>query len=79
MVRQVEAVYEKGSLRLLEPVELQDGEKVTVTISNRLSDAEARHINEVLDRIASLADPRENEGFSGRDHDQVLYGKPHGR
>jgi len=79
MVRQVEAVYENGSLRLLEPVDLQDGQKVTVTISDLLSEAEARHINEVLDRIATLSDPAANQGFSGSDHDQALYGKPGGR
>ncbi len=76
MVRQVEAIYENGSLRLLEPVDLKNGEKVTVTVADSLSDVEVERINATLDHIASLSEGRKDDGFSGRDHDRVLYGEP---
>jgi predicted DNA-binding antitoxin AbrB/MazE fold protein len=74
MVRQIEAIYENGLLRLLGPVGLKDGDKVTVTVSDSLSDAEVERINATLDQIASLAECRKDNGFSGEDHDKVLYG-----
>ena len=63
MVHWVEAIYENGALRLLEPLDLGDSQRVTVTISDassshRLIDTEmlAYANAEVakLDRIPTL-------------------------
>lgn len=74
MVRDVQAIYEHGSLRLLEPVSLQEGERVTVSIESAWSPPPPEAVNAILDRIAALPVPDPNDRFSGEDHDKVLYG-----
>src|SRR5438094_5934336 len=44
--------------------------------SERLSDEELRRRKAILDEIASLPNEYPGDAFSGRDHDQVLYGEP---
>jgi predicted DNA-binding antitoxin AbrB/MazE fold protein len=38
MTRSLQAVYEKGVLRLLEPLPLQEHQQVTVTVSDQVTD-----------------------------------------
>ena len=38
MVRTVEAIYEKGVLRLLEPLDLAEGQRVRVTVDDLKDD-----------------------------------------
>jgi predicted DNA-binding antitoxin AbrB/MazE fold protein len=73
MTMTVNAIYERGQLRLMEPVDLEEGAVVEVTISVEEPESE-RSPAAVLAEIAAL--PLENgERFSGRDHDDLLYGK----
>ena len=69
-----QAIYEKGILRLLDPVDIQEGCKVEVLITHH-SDEPKKSPNEILDSIASL--PLENPALgstcAGEDHDEVLY------
>jgi len=75
MVRQVEAVYENGTLRLLEPVELKDGEHVSVVIAvPPLPARPGATVHDVLTQISELEACDPNDHFSGEDHDKVLYG-----
>jgi predicted DNA-binding antitoxin AbrB/MazE fold protein len=76
MVREVKAIYENGTLRLLEPVDLNNGEKVTVTVDSLTPEARRDRLNAVLDRIAAQIVCRDDDHFSGADHDKVLYGEP---
>ncbi|HLG14091.1 MAG TPA: antitoxin family protein [Blastocatellia bacterium] len=73
MTTTIQAVYERGLLRLKEPIPLSDGTivEVTITTSEPCSETPA----EILSAIASL--PMEGDGaeFSARDHDKVLYGE----
>lgn len=75
MTTTIEAVYERGVLRLKEPVALADGTIVEVTITTNEPPPGNKTPAEILAAIASL--PVEGEGapFSGRDHDKILYGE----
>jgi predicted DNA-binding antitoxin AbrB/MazE fold protein len=73
MTKQVEAVYEQGRLRPLEPLELPEGARLRLIIVTRGEESAQRTPAEILAEIASLPLEREDDGFSGRDHDSVLY------
>jgi predicted DNA-binding antitoxin AbrB/MazE fold protein len=68
----VEAIYEMGILRLLQPLTLAEGSKVKVSIMP------AKHLSEetpleILQAIAELPLEGKTDSFSGRNHDQILY------
>jgi predicted DNA-binding antitoxin AbrB/MazE fold protein len=70
MTKQVEAVYEEGRLRPLEPLELPEGARLRVIV---LTDDERRTPAQALSEIAALPSEGATDEFSGRDHDSVLY------
>jgi predicted DNA-binding antitoxin AbrB/MazE fold protein len=73
MTKQVEAVYEQGRLRPLEPLELPEGARLRVVLIIE-DESEGRETPaEVLSGIASLPLEGPAEPFSGREHDSVLY------
>ncbi len=79
MTTTIEAVYEAGVLRPLSPLELEEGERVAVTIaSSRLPEPPTpkpgtRTPAEILAEIAAM--PMElGPEFNGTDHDKILYG-----
>jgi predicted DNA-binding antitoxin AbrB/MazE fold protein len=49
MTKQVDAVYENGILRLLEPLPLEEHQRVTVTISDLTSDPLASMIDSAFE------------------------------
>ncbi|CAN5606896.1 hypothetical protein BH10ACI3_BH10ACI3_00300 [soil metagenome] len=70
----IKAVYENGTLVLEEPLSLSNGSKVDVVVVP----TGHMHGSAVAKRMAAIAElPAEGKpnGFSGRDHDQILYGK----
>jgi len=73
MTTTIEAVYERGVLRLKEPVALADGTIVEVTITT--SEPPGETPAEILSAIASLPVEGDGQPFSGRDHDKILYGE----
>ena len=74
MTTTIEAVYERGVLRLKEPVALADGTIVEVTITTNEISGEKKTPAEILSAIASLPIEGNGQPISGRDHDNVLYG-----
>lgn len=72
------AIYENGVLRPLAPLPLAEGAHVEVTVTESVSvpasPAHERAI-EIIREIAAMPLEADDEGFSGRDHDSVLYGK----
>jgi predicted DNA-binding antitoxin AbrB/MazE fold protein len=80
----IEAVYERGVLRLSRPIDLADGTRVeVVVIAPHLALApvgpsepgpKKKTPAEILAEIAAMPMESSLEGFSGEDHDQVLYG-----
>ena len=76
MTRTVRAVYSQGVFKPAAPVPIADGTEVELTISPPSS---APAINgsgiiAALTRIAELPLEGSNDGFSGADHDSILYG-----
>jgi predicted DNA-binding antitoxin AbrB/MazE fold protein len=67
----LQAVYEKGMLRLTQPIELDEGTHVEVVII-KLSVA-PKSPKEILAKIAALPLIGNTQPFSGQDHDKVLY------
>lgn len=73
MTKTIAAVYENGVLRPTEPLALSEGAQVEITL--HLEDAgPPRPLWEALAEIASLPAESPADGFSGADHDEVLYG-----
>ena len=74
MTKQVEAVYEQGRLRPLEPLDLPEGARLRVIVVTG-DEAGVRRATpaEQLAEIAALPPEGAAEPFSGADHDAVLY------
>lgn len=77
----IEAVYEHGVLRLDRPIDLAEGSRVEVIVlpreaadAKRDTHPEAKSLSEFLDEVAALPLESSPDGFSGEDHDEVLYG-----
>ncbi|MEP6669177.1 MAG: antitoxin family protein [Chthoniobacter sp.] len=71
------AIYENGVLRPLSPLPLAEGARVEVTVTDSAPAPQpsvARAI-ERMREIAALPMESEQDGFSGKDHDSVLYPK----
>lgn len=73
MTKQVEAVYEQGRLRPLEPLELPEGARLSIIVVTREEACARTTPAETLAEIAALPLEGAGEEFSGRDHDVVLY------
>ena len=75
------AIYEHGVLRPLSPLPLVEGARVEVTVTDDVSFTQATmngHAGDLLREVAALPMESGDSGFSGRDHDRVLYGGPGG-
>lgn len=75
MTMTVEAIYEQGVLRLKEPVALEEGAHVEVIVITREPAPGNARAAKILSDMAALPLEGDGEQFSGRDHDQILYGK----
>ena len=75
----VEAVYEQGVLRLLQPVALAEGTRVEVLIITPESTVEGKTPADILAAIAAMPLEAGGKAFSGRDHDDILYGEKEAR
>ena len=75
MTMTVEAIYERGMLRLKEPISLEEGAHVEVIVITREPALGKANAAEILADIAALPLESDGEEFSGRDHDQILYEK----
>ena len=74
MTTTVEAIYEQGVLRLIQPLSLEEGTRVEIIVIMQEPTAEGRTPADILAAIAALPIEAGGEEFSGRDHDKILYG-----
>ena len=74
MSHTISAIFENGVFRPLEKVELTNGEAVEVILLDR-SETDPKRSREILTEIANLPMEGSTNGFSGQDHDQILYPK----
>jgi predicted DNA-binding antitoxin AbrB/MazE fold protein len=87
MSQTIAAVFDSGVFRPLEPVDLAEGTQVLVQVTQTADAGQAElsaeeltqqqaAIAEFLARMEALPDEGPDDGFSGRDHDKILYGAP---
>lgn len=84
MSQQIQAIFENGVLRPLTPLVLLEKSHVSVTVDEgsvattdevlRRSQQDA--LNATFAAVDQLPQTPRNDGLSGRDHDQILYGSP---
>ena len=77
----IEAVYEHGVLRPDRPIDLAEGARVEIIVLPMVPAQSAENCNparknlaEFVAEMAALPIESAPDGFSGEDHDEVLYG-----
>lgn len=83
MDQTIPAIFDSGVFRPLQPVDLADGTQVQIQLPASKPEFSVEDlarqqaaIAEFLDEMASLPVEGPDDGFSGRDHDKILYGAP---
>lgn len=83
MLQPIQAIYENGVLRPLQPVSLQEREVVLLTLqrdkqaeSDSPSPVISPELQRLLDLTAKMPMEAPLNGFSNRDHDKAIYRKP---
>jgi predicted DNA-binding antitoxin AbrB/MazE fold protein len=83
MTHDIDAIYDNGVFRPLEPVTIPDGLRVHLHVEGETAsdatEAKARRraaLDEFLRLAAELPLESPADGFSGADHDRVLYREP---
>ena len=75
MTVQIKAIYENGVFRPIEPVLLTEGERVDLSVITQGPEPDPQRLAAPLEAIAAMPSEGPNDGFSGADHDKVLYGE----
>jgi predicted DNA-binding antitoxin AbrB/MazE fold protein len=70
----IDAVFERGVFRPTAPVDLQEGARVTLSFDADQPLAPPQSIVATLAEIAAMPSQSPDDGFSGADHDDLLYG-----
>ena len=73
ITKEIEAVYEQGMIRPLQPLELPEGARLDVIVITHEQPRTNGNTAEVLAEIAALPLEGSTDAFAGRDHDSVLY------
>ncbi len=74
MTIHIDAIYEHGSFRPTSQVTLQEGTQVALTIETEMNFVPPGQLVSSLEQIASMPAESTDDGFSGADHDEILYG-----
>lgn len=75
MTKEIEAVYEHGIIRPLEPLELPEGARLDLIITTHEQPKANGNVAEILAEIAALPLEGPDDASSGREHDSILYPK----
>ena len=75
MTKQIEAVYEHGMIRPLQPLELPEGARLDVIVITHEQPKTNGSAAEILAEIAALPLEGPTDAFAGREHDSILYPK----
>jgi predicted DNA-binding antitoxin AbrB/MazE fold protein len=73
MTKEIEAVYEHGMIRPLQPLELPEGARLDVIVITHDEIKTNGNAAEILAEIAALPLEGADDAFAGRDHDSILY------
>ena len=75
MTKEIEAVYEQGIIRPLQPLELAEGTRLDLIVITHEQPITNGNTAEILAEIAALPLEGSNDAFPGREHDSILYPK----
>ena len=75
MTKEIEAVYEHGMIRPLQPLELAEGTRLDLIVITHEQPKTNGKSAEILAEIAALPVEGATDDFAGREHDSVLYPK----
>jgi predicted DNA-binding antitoxin AbrB/MazE fold protein len=83
MTQFIQAIYEHGVFRPLEPIQLAEHKKVSLVVSDSVAvddDVSIARQREALAALRAKMDALPNgapdDGLGGADHDLILYGTP---
>lgn len=81
MSQQIDAIYDNGVLKPLVPLSLPDKARVKLTVESHSIDnptdrlaAQKAALRKLWEEIDKLPTFRNNDGWSVRQHDELLYG-----
>jgi predicted DNA-binding antitoxin AbrB/MazE fold protein len=75
MTKEIEAVYEQGMIRPLQPLELPEGARLDLIVITHEQPKSNGNAAEILAEIAALPLEGSSDSFAGREHDSILYPK----
>lgn len=75
MTKEIEAVYEQGLIRPLQPLDLPEGSRLDVIVITHDQPQTTSKAAEMIAEIAALPLEGSTDTFSGREHDSILYPK----
>jgi predicted DNA-binding antitoxin AbrB/MazE fold protein len=73
MTKEIEAVYEQGVIRPLQPLELPEGTRLDLIVITHEQPKTNGNAAKILAEIAALPLEGSSDAFAGREHDSVLY------
>lgn len=81
MSQQYNAIYENGVFRPLTPVSLPERTEVQIVVqqgtvdeSPEVIEKQRAALEELFRKVDALSKHENNDGWSAKDHDEVLYG-----
>jgi predicted DNA-binding antitoxin AbrB/MazE fold protein len=75
MTKEIEAVYEQGMIRPLQPLELPEGARIDLIVITHEQPKTNGNAAKILAEIAALPLEGSSDAFAGREHDSILYPK----
>lgn len=75
MTKEIEAVYEQGIIRPLQPLELAEGTRLDLIVVTHEQPKTNGNTAEIIAEIAALPLEGSTDPFHGREHDSILYSK----
>jgi predicted DNA-binding antitoxin AbrB/MazE fold protein len=75
MTKEIEAVYEQGLIRPLQPLELPEGARLDLIVITHDQPKTNGNTAEIVAEIAALPLESSSDDFAGREHDSILYSK----
>lgn len=73
MTLRVRAIFEKGVFRPVDSVVLEEGTAGEVYFSPQAPMASSEQVVKALEAIANMPLQSPDDGYSGADHDEILY------
>jgi predicted DNA-binding antitoxin AbrB/MazE fold protein len=75
MTKEIEAIYERGIIRPVKPLDLPEGSLLDVIVITHEKARTKGSAAGILAEIAALPLEGVSDAFSGQDHDSILYPK----